>query len=132
MEERLWHWLTCEGRTSTVQHEEEYLSNCRLRINQPGDEHMCELLQYSLYGTRDAAQNWEEELVSTLRDLNLTRGSAAPCVWKGCIKVQHIVATVHGDDITISGVRSVVELFIKMISRKYEIKKQGIGRRPRP
>ena len=29
---------------------------------QPGDEHMCGLLRYSLYGTRDAAQNWEEEL----------------------------------------------------------------------
>ena len=29
---------------------------------QPGDEHMCGLLRDSLYGTRDAAQNWEEEL----------------------------------------------------------------------
>ena len=29
---------------------------------QAGDEHMCGLLQYSFYGTRDAAQNWEEEL----------------------------------------------------------------------
>ena len=28
---------------------------------QPGDEHMCGLLRYSLYGTRDAAQSWEEE-----------------------------------------------------------------------
>ena len=27
---------------------------------------MCGLLRYSLYGTRDAAQNWEEELASTL------------------------------------------------------------------
>ena len=35
---------------------------------QAGDEHMCRLLQYSLYGTRDAAQNWEEELASTLGD----------------------------------------------------------------
>ena len=26
---------------------------------QPGDEHICGLLQYSLYGTRDAAQNWK-------------------------------------------------------------------------
>ena len=27
---------------------------------QPGDEHMCGLLRQGLYGTRDAAQNWEE------------------------------------------------------------------------
>ena len=53
---------------------------------QPGGEHMCGLLQYSLYGTRDAVQNWEEELESTLSDLKLTRGSACPCVWRGRIK----------------------------------------------
>ena len=45
-----------------------------------GDEPMCELLQYSLYGTRDAAQNWEDELASTLSDLKLTTGIACPCV----------------------------------------------------
>ena len=39
----------------------------------PGDEHMCGLLRYSLYGTRDAAQNWEEELASTLSGLGFTR-----------------------------------------------------------
>ena len=37
------------------------------------------------------------------------------------------MATVHGDDITIGEERSAVGLFIKMISRKYEIKKQVIG-----
>ena len=36
------------------------------------------------------------------------------------------MATVHGSDITIGGERKVVEL-IKMMSRKYEIKKQVIG-----
>ena len=35
-----------------------------------------------------------------------------------------------GDDITIGGERSAVEFLIKMISRKYEIKKQGIGEDP--
>ena len=72
-------------------------------------------------------QNWEGELASTLSDLKLTRRIACPCVWKGCIKGEDVVATVHGDDITIGGERSVVELFIRMISRKCEIKKQVIG-----
>ena len=97
---------------------------------QPGDEHVCGLLQYSLYGTRDAAQSWEEELASTLSDLKLTRGSACPCAWRGCIKEEDIVATVHGDDITIGGERSAVELLIKMTSKRYEIKKQVIGEDP--
>ena len=60
---------------------------------QPGDEHTCGLLQYSLYGTRDTAQNWEEELASTLSSLKLTRGSACPCVWRGHIKGEDIIAT---------------------------------------
>ena len=97
---------------------------------QPGDEHMCGLLRYILYGTRDAAQNWEEDLASTLSNLKLTGGSACPCVSEGRIKGEDVVATVHGDDITIGGERSAVELFIKMKSRKYAIKKQVIGEDP--
>ena len=46
---------------------------------------------------------------------------------QSCIKGEHFVATVHGDDITIGGERSPVELVIKMVSRKFEIKKQVIG-----
>ena len=97
---------------------------------QPGDEHMCGLLQYSLYGTRDAAQNWEGEFTSTLSDLKLTRGIACSCVWRGHIKVKDIVATVHGDDITVHGEWSAVELLIKMKPKRYEIKKQVIGEDP--
>ena len=69
---------------------------------------MCGLLRYSLYGTRDAAQNWEEELASTLNGLRLTRRSACPCVWSGRINEEDAVATVHGDDITICGQRTAV------------------------
>ena len=43
------------------------------------------------------------------------------------IKGEHVVATVHGDDMTISGGRSAVELFIKYDIKKYEIKKQVKG-----
>ena len=97
---------------------------------QPGDEHMCGLLRYSLYGTRDATQNWEEELASTLGDLGLMRGRACPCVWRGRIKGKDIVATVHGDDITIGGQRSAVESLVRMISAQYEIKKLVLGGDP--
>ena len=43
---------------------------------QAGDEHLCGLLQNSLYGARDAAQNFEEELALTLSDQKLTRGGS--------------------------------------------------------
>ena len=48
-------------------------------------------------------------------------------MFQGCIKGKRIVATVHGDDITIGVERSAVEFLIKKISRKYLIKKQVIG-----
>ena len=98
-----------------------------MSIRHAGDEHMCGLLQYCWYGTRDAAQIWEEALASTLSDLKLTRWIVCTCVWQGCMKGEHIVSNVHGDDITIGGERSAVELLIKMSSRKYEIKKRVIG-----
>ena len=51
-----------------------------------------------------------------------------------CVERPHqgedVVATVHGDNITIGGQRTAVEFHIKMISRKYEIKKQVIGEDP--
>ena len=37
--------------------------------HQAGDEHMCGLLHFSLFGTRDAEPNREEGLASTLSDL---------------------------------------------------------------
>ena len=94
---------------------------------QPGDEHMCGLLRFGLYGTRDSAQNWEEELASTLSDLKLTRGIACPCAWQSCTQGEHVEASVHGDNITIVGERSAVELLIEMISRKHQIYSQVIG-----
>ena len=40
------------------------------------------------------------------------------------------MATVHGDDVTKGGQRTAVEFLIKMISKKYEIRKQVLGRDP--
>ena len=83
---------------------------------------MCGLLRYSLYGTSDAARNWEEELgIDTQRSQVDERERVSVC---------GKVATVHGDDITIDGERSAVEFIIKMISRMFETKKQVIGEEP--
>ena len=109
-----------------LQHEEQYLSNCRQKITRQATK-TCAGCCTTGCTARDAAQNREEELVSTLSDLKLTRGIACPRVWQGCIKGEHIVATVHGGDITIGGERSAVDSLIQMISRTYEIKKQVIG-----
>ena len=64
VEEKLWHWLTCEERTSALPARRRVFFELPPDDYQVGDEHMCGLLQYSLYVTRDAAQNLEEEVTS--------------------------------------------------------------------
>ena len=66
--------------------------------NEAGDDHMFWLLPYSLYGTRDAKQDWEKEIAATLSKFKLTRGMACPGVWQCRSRGEHVVATVQGDD----------------------------------
>ena len=66
-----------------------------------GDDNMCGRLNYSLYGTRDAAQNWEEELGQTLEEAGLTRGKASPCLYRSTCSPTS--AAVWGDDVPIQG-----------------------------
>ena len=91
---------------------------------QASDEHMCGLLRYSLYGTRHATQNWEEEFASTLSEL---KSDERDRVVKVASKVNMSWQPCTGDDITIGGELSAVECLLKMTSRTYEIKKQVIG-----
>ena len=76
--ERLWHWSTCEERIFYAPARRRVFVELPPEDYQPADERMCGLLRYSLYGTCDAVQNWEEELASTLTGLGLTRGSVVP------------------------------------------------------
>ena len=44
-----------------------------------GDENMCAELDFSMYGTRDAAHNWEIEYTNFLTNIGFKSGSASPC-----------------------------------------------------
>ena len=66
-----------------------------------GDEGMVGQLQLSLYGTRDAAQNWAAEYMSPLKSLGFKVGRASPCNFVH--EKRGIALTVHGDDFTIIG-----------------------------
>ena len=46
-----------------------------------GDEDRCGLLLKSLYGTRDAALNWDEELGNSMVEIGMKRGRASSCVY---------------------------------------------------
>ncbi len=54
-----------------------------------------------MYGTRDAAQNWEVTYVKFMIDAEFASGKATPCVFYN--KERELRAVVHGDDFTILG-----------------------------
>ena len=58
-------------------------------------------LNLSLYGTRDAAQNWTKEYTHLLQSAGFTVGKASPCNFYH--ESRGMALTVHGDDFTVSG-----------------------------
>ena len=69
-----------------------------LEDDMPG---MCGRLTKSMYGTRDAPQNWQFALRAILIQMGFKRGRASPCVYLH--EARHIRIVIHGDDITVLG-----------------------------
>ena len=61
-----------------------------------GEEGRCGKLNYSMYGTRDAAQNWAAECSSRLIEAGFRQGNVSPCTF--CHEGKGIRTLVHGDD----------------------------------
>ena len=66
-----------------------------------GEEAMYGKLNYSMYGTRDAAQNWFEEYSNQLRSVGFIQVKAIPCVFYH--PQRQIRTMVHGDDYVSTG-----------------------------
>ena len=90
----------------------------------PGSQ-QCGLLRKSLYGTRDAAQNWECKLGGFLEEIGLRKGQASTC--RHSEKARGISASVHGDDVSVKASREDAEWLIRKFKERYEIKTQMIG-----
>ena len=84
------------------------------------EEGMCGKVEKSIYGTRDAAQNWEEEYSSFMMSIGFRRGMSSPCVFYH--KSQNIRVVVHGDDFTVLGHEDQLDWFKDAMSDRYEIK----------
>ena len=90
-----------------------------------GDEERVGKLNLSLYGTRDAAQNWAKEYTAFLRSLGLLPGGGSPCNFVH--KAHEVHVTVHGDDFTATGPMRGLDWFNKEMGAKYEIKAEFLG-----
>ena len=92
---------------------------------EPGDEDKVAKLNLSLYGTRDAAQNWSQEYSSHLVNNGFVVGRASPCNFKHAVK--ELVITVHGDDFTAAGPESDLKWFRDIMKSRYDIKETMLG-----
>ena len=94
----------------------------------PGDEGKCAKLEFSLYGTRDAAINWHNEYSQQLSNNGFIQGESSPCTfYHPCRKIRTIV---HGDDYVSVGQESDLQWLEQRLKDKYEIKTKWLGYKP--
>ena len=82
-------------------------------------------MNYSMYGTRDAAQNWSEECANTMVSLGFTRGKATPCTFYH--KDRNLRTYIHGDDFVTSGSDGDLKWLKANLEKHYELKTEILG-----
>ena len=82
-------------------------------------------LKLSLYGTRDAAQNWAAEYTGFLQSLGFQKGVASPCSFNH--HARNINMTVHGDDFLIVASDDSLQWLKYHMEKKYQLKYNSIG-----
>ena len=92
-------------------------------VDLPGEgsdsEAMCAQLLRHMYGTRMAADGWQEEYSTLLIRLGFRQGTASPNVFHH--PTQQIACSVHGDDFTSSGPASELDWFEESVAKEYEV-----------
>lgn len=85
-------------------------------------------LQRSLYGTRDAAMNWQEEVAREMKKRGFKRGRYNPCLyWR---ESDDVLMMVHGDDVVSVGTQPGTRRFKEELASRFEIKTQVSGPDP--
>ena len=81
---------------------------------------LCGKLNRHMYGTRAAADGWQEEYSSTLvASMGFIQGTSTPCVFRHHEK--DIIVTVHGDDFTTVGPKDELDWSEQTMKVHYEL-----------
>lgn len=83
------------------------------------------LLQLSLYGTRDAAANFQKEVAKFMKQQGFEQSKYNPCTYRHVGR--RISVLVHGDDFVATGSRKNLLEFRAALSRRFEIKSTLVG-----
>ena len=95
-------------------------------VKETAGEDAVGLLQMSLYGTRDAAVNFQEEVARFMAGIGFARGRYNPCTYYHSRR--RLKTMVHGDDFVTSGERGEAKWFLEKLKGRFEIKTKIIGR----
>ena len=82
-------------------------------------------LRKSLYGTRDAAHNWVEEVAGFLKQLGFERGIYNPCLYYHARR--GIELMVHGDDFASTGYAADLAWLRSKMEHRFKIKTSIVG-----
>ena len=83
----------------------------------------CGMLLKHMYGTRAAADGWQQEYSGFLKSIGFTQGAASPCVFMHAGK--GIAMSVHGDDFTSAGSKVALDWLEAQLRSKYELREGG-------
>ena len=87
-------------------------------------------LHLSLYGTRDAAANWQKCVADHLREIGFKQGKANSCVFYH-VKRQ-IQVLVHGDDYASCGAYGELQWLKGELEKRFDMKTIIMGHSNRP
>ena len=83
----------------------------------------CGKLDKSMYGTRDAAQNWEFEYTEFMQNAGFSAGKSVTCLFHHVDR--DLRAAVHGDDFTVLGPEDQLNWFRTKVTERFEVKFRG-------
>ena len=76
-----------------------------------------------MYGTRAAADGWQQEYSGYMKKLGFLQGVASPCIITH--PVRGIACSVHGDDFTSAGEKRELDWLEAQLESRYELRKGG-------
>ena len=91
-----------------------------------GEEDEVGLLNMSLYGTRDAAANFQAEVAKVMKQAGFVVSKANPCVYYH--PSRDVKCLVHGDDFISSGCVEEIRWFRAVLEGRFEVTTQIVGR----
>ncbi|MDE0779072.1 MAG: hypothetical protein OSB43_22550, partial [Nocardioides sp.] len=83
----------------------------------------CGLLKKHMYGTRAAADGWQQEYSGFLKSVGFIQGTASPCIFVH--STRNLSTSVHGDDFTSVGPKLELDWLESALEGKYELRKGG-------